>query len=687
MKSMWDYIAGDKRDLILVGGVVGILVVLFVPIPPGLLDFLLIANLSFALLVLLLTFYAEKPLAFSTFPSVLLVLTLFRVSLNISATRLILAHANAGHVIHAIGAYVVGGNYVIGLVVFLILIVVQYVVVTNGAQRVAEVAARFTLDSMPGKQMSIDADINMGIIDEHEAASRRATLERESNFYGAMDGATKFVKGDAIAGILIILIDIVGGLSVGIMQRGMSWGAALHTFTLLTVGDGIVTQIPALVIATATGILITRAATDSQLGGEIARQVLSYPRTLIILALALMCLLILPGIPVFPVAVVLALLAAGVVWGIRKEAREADESEEKEVGADGEEDTGDIYQSMKLDPIKVSLGRGLVAEFSETGGHLKDRLTHFRRQLARDLGFVVPPVQVSSEVSLAPNQYEVLFYGARVAQGELLPDKLLAINPGGQRANIEGIPGKEPTYGLPALWIDPDHRQYAQGAGYTVVEPETVLLTHFGEVIRQRAPELLTRAETEVLIGRVRRTHSSLVEELIPGVLSYSEVQKVLKDLLREKVSIRNLEAILEVLVDEGRQDKSVDYLAERVRERLAPAICQTVSDEDGDVHVLTLAPKLERSLLAGGDSEHHVSLFHDPALMERFIAALARKCDAMMAKNRLPVLLCPGGLRRRLRQMTSRAIPQVVVLGLNEIPESIQVRSFDVIDIPMSGG
>ncbi|MBB6247592.1 flagellar biosynthesis protein FlhA [Rhodanobacter sp. A1T4] len=680
MNTLFGQLWSGKRDVILVLGMIAILVILFTPIPAGLLDFLLVLNFTSALLVLLITFFTDTPLSFSTFPSLLLITTLFRLALNISATRLILDNGNAGRVINAIGAYVIGGNYVIGLVVFLILVVVQYVVVTSGAQRVAEVAARFTLDSMPGKQMSIDADMNMGLIDEHEAKRRRSYVEKEASFYGAMDGATKFVKGDAIAGIMIIMIDIIGGLAVGMVQHGLPWADAAHRYTLLTVGDGIVTQIPSLVIAVATGIIITRAASDAQLGTEISKQVLSNPRTLLIVALSLSGLLLLPGLPVWPVLLVLAGVGGLIFFAIRSGATSSapkDETPEPVVKRDEE----DLYRMLTIEPIEIHLGTGIAATYKARGLDLGDRISTFRKQFAMDCGFILPKVKLIQGSSLPEDAYEIVVQGSRVGRGELRFDALLAINPGGKRPKLEGRDTRDPAYGLPAQWIDPEQRQYARGAGYTLVDPETVLITHLGEVAKRQAPELLTRAETERLVARVREQQASLVDELVPGVMSYSDVQKVLQQLLREQVSIRNVETILEVLVDAGKTLKQNDDLVERVRERLGPAICQRVSNAQGELHVLTLAPELERTIVSAvRQREGAGALVSDVGQLDALLGGLAKQSEAMMARNHLPVLLCPSVVRRHLRALIQRSLPHVTVLGINEVPSTVMVKAFGTV-------
>lgn len=685
MKALLATLWSDKRDLALVMLVVGILLVLFVPVPSPVLDFLLVINISLALLILLVTFFTESPLNFSTFPTLLLIATMFRLALNVSATRLILDGADAGRVIGAVGSFVIRGNYVVGIVVFLILVVVQYVVVTNGAQRVAEVAARFTLDSMPGKQMSIDADMNMGMIDEHEAKRRRSMIEKEANFYGAMDGATKFVKGDAIAGIIIILINIVGGLAIGIAQMGMPWGEAVQRFTLLTVGDGIVTQIPSLVVAVATGIIITRAAADARLGSEIPRQILSSPRALLVVAGALLVILLLPGFPKLPVLLVFAGVV-GLAWYSLRSSKLLEAEEETRPGSSALPSTqqDDLQQAMRVEPIEIRLGSSLIQAFIGQGGDLPERINNLRKQVAADLGFVLPKVQTGPKLELAECAYEIAIQGNRVGQGTLQPGRVLAINPGGSRPKLDGEETRDPAYGLPAQWIDQDTRQFARSAGYTLVDPDTVLITHLHEIAKQQAPELLTRTETERLVKRVQEHSSALIDELVPNILTYSDIQKTLQLLLKEQVSIRNLEAVLEVLVDSGRATKSPEELAEKVRERLGPSIVQKFNDPQGELHVMTLAPDIERTLLGNHrTSDGRASLFADMNQLDGFIKSLAKQAESMMGRNLMPVLLCPSPLRRPLRALIQRSLPYVSVVGLNEVPSTTMVRSFAAVGTP----
>lgn len=673
---------GKQADLMLVFLVIGILVVLFSPIPSPVLDFLLLANFSFALLLLLLTFYMAKPVEFSTFPSLLLIATLFRLSLNIAATRLILTDADAGKVIGAIGSYVVGGNYVIGLIVFLILVVVQYVVVTNGAQRVSEVAARFTLDSMPGQQMSIDADLNMGFIDQEEAKRRRKLLEKEAGFYGAMDGASKFVKGDAIAGIVILLINIIGGLVIGIMQMGMKWTEALQTFTLLTIGDGIVTQVPALIISVGTGIIVTRSASDGHLSAEVFRQLSSFPKTLVLVMAALAGLLLLPGIPFVPAAILLTLLAFASFFAWRKKPSEAASAETKEEEA-AASDKKDVYSLLPVEAVEVALGVELVPMVDGEGNVFMERIDAFRRQCALESGFVLPKLRFKDDTRLSASAYEIRVLGAVVAAGEIHPERLLAIHSGGEQKKLAGTETRDPSYGLPAYWIDEAEQDAARAARYTLVDPATVFFTHLSEVLRQQAPTLLTRGETESLVTQVRQRQPGLVEELIPAVLTLSEIQRVLQNLLREKVSIRNLELILEVLVDSGRTNKDPQVLTELVRQRLGAILCQPLVSESGYLSVLTLDPALEetlaKSLRAANSAQ---SLVLEPRLAEQLLSRTAGQVEKMMKSNLVPVLLCAPELRRHLRALTERVMPHLRILSINEIPGTVNLRAFGAITI-----
>lgn len=666
-------------DLAMVAALLGMLTVLFAPIPSGLLDFLILLNFSFALLLLLLTFYMNRPADLSTFPSLLLVATLFRLSLNVAATRLILADADAGNVIGAVGSYVVGGNYVIGLIVFLILVVVQYVVITSGAQRVSEVAARFTLDSLPGQQMSIDADLNMGFIDQEEAQRRRRRLEKEASFYGAMDGASKFVKGDAIAGIVIMLINIVGGLVIGVMQGGMKWDQALHTYTLLTVGDGIVTQVPALVIAVGTGIIVTRSASDANLASEVVRQVTSAPKAIALVMTSLALLVMMPGIPTLPVVAIVAVLGGILLVSLRASKAADEKVAPSGASAAPGQPTDDPLTVLAVEPIEVHIGSGLVALALGDASVLSERVRTFRTQFAREMGMVLPAVRFLQSAKLGTHAYELATYGVVCARGEIHPERTLAIHPSGDTKLVPGTQTHEPTYGLPALWIDEPHREAARAHRYTLVDPPTVFITHVSETLRQQSAQLLTRGETDKLLQRVRQAQPGLVEELIPTVLAISDVQKVLQALLREKVSIRNIEAVVETLVDAGRATKDASALTEHVRQRLGGAICRQLMGDASTLEVLTLDPALEHSLrsaTAGG------TLAAEPRFAEQFLARAVNHAEQMMKKGLLPVLLCAPELRRHVRALTERAIPHMRVLGITEIPNNVPLKSFGTVTV-----
>ena len=686
---------GRHSDIAIVLLVIGVLVVLFAPIPAALLDFLILTNFSFAFLVLLLTFYMARPVEFSTFPSLLLIATLFRLSLNVAATRLILADGDAGKVIAAVGSFVVGGNYVIGLIVFLILIVVQYVVVTSGAQRVSEVAARFTLDSMPGQQMSIDADLNMGFIDQVQAQARRKNLEKEAAFYGAMDGASKFVKGDAIAGIIIMLINIVGGLVIGVMQHGLAWGEALQTYTLLTIGDGIVTQLPALVIAVGTGLIVTRSASDSNLSTEVLRQITSFPKTLLMVGCTLAALLLLPGIPTLPTLVLTGCALAAAFFAYRARAADAPEpaaaasrTEGEGVAQEPADGPGaDPYALLPVEPIEVNLGTRWAQGVNRPDSGLMDRISAFRRLHAQDFGLVLPRVMFKEQARLGPDRYEIVLDGTTCARGEARTDRVLAIHPAGDVRSIPGEVTRDPTYGLPALWIDESQREAAMAAKFTLVDGPTVFMTHLTEVLRRESARLLSRAETEKLLARVRQAQPSLVEEVIPTLLSVSDVQKVLQNLLREKVSIRHIEAILETLADAGRHSKDAGVLTEFVRHRLGHAICQGLLGDASALHVMTLDPVIETQLLQGvqggrrAEGAAAVAVL-DPKLVEQFTARVAQQAERMMKSNLLPVLLCAPELRRHVRSLSERVMPHLRVLSLTEIPQSIELKSWGVVSL-----
>ncbi|MCC5792170.1 MAG: FHIPEP family type III secretion protein [Legionellaceae bacterium] len=659
-------------EWLMVGFVILVLLILFTPIPAALLDMLLIINFSWALMMLLLTLYIDKPLSFSTFPALLLISTLFRLALNISATRLILSDASAGRVIEAMGHYVIQGNYVMGMVVFLIVIIVQYIVVTNGAQRVAEVAARFTLDSMPGKQMSIDADLNMGLISQDEAKLRRQALEKETNFYGAMDGASKFVKGDAIAGILIVLVDIIGGFIIGLVQKNMGWLESIQTYTVLTVGDGLITQIPALIISTATGIIVTRAATDAQLGTEVARQIAAQPKSLIMVCAALFAMLLLPGMPGLPVLLILGgvLLATGIIL---KKQRQEDTKDH--AAGDNQEET-ELLEQMKIHPIELCFGEALYSEIRHQEAQLLKHIQKIRHNIAMELGMRIPAVKFKRDASLNPQEYHIVIQGNTQAQGLLEPSRTLAINHQNSHLNLTGMAVRDPNYGLPAVWIDDSQLDTAQQAGFTLVPGILVLMTHVSEVLKKQCAELLSRQETEELLQQPHL--QSMRDELIPKLLSLSQVQKILQQLLQEGVSIREMENIVEILLEHAQHTAEVNALTEQVRIRLAKTICRPLLNHQASLTVLTIAPSMEQIIHQSIANEQ---IIMEPAVTEQFIHSLIRQVEIMLKDNKRPVLLCSPRIRRYLRQLTVRVIPHLSVLSMNEIPLNINVEAYGVIE------
>lgn len=655
-------------DLSMVIFATSILFILFIPIPPGLLDLLLIVNFSWALTILLLTFYIDKPLSFSTFPALLLISTLFRLALNISATRLILSDGQAGKVIQAMGHYVIHGNYVMGLVVFLILIIVQFIVVTNGAQRVAEVAARFTLDSMPGKQMSIDADLNMGSITLEEAKNRRSQIEKEANFYGAMDGASKFVKGDAIAGILIIVVDILGGFVIGLVQKGLSLTDSIQTYTLLTVGDGLVTQIPALIISTATGIIVTRAATDAHLGSEVAKQMSAYPKSLMLVCATLVALLFLKGVPLVPVLSILSLFSAFTFFAFKQNNQQPLEEIEE-----------NLYEKIRVFPVEINLNHELYTALLPYETSLVQTIQQIREKLAFESGFIVPDVKIKQDKRLAYPLYSISIQGNSTGNHPLYLDKILVLlSPQKQPKKLipVSLEVQDPSYGLPAAWIELANKPTALEAGYTVCEPLTVLTTHLNETIQANLAELLTREACEELL--LQPNIKMLSEELIPSLLPLSHVQRILQALLQEKVSIRHLAHILELLLEYAKKVPDPVALVELVRAGLSTSICQKLLAQQNSLHVLTLESSLEQKLNQNLLNKEFFSL--EPSITENLISSLATQVEKMLAERKRPILLCSSLLRRHIKQLTQRVMPHLTVLAMNEIPISIQVESFGVV-------
>lgn len=662
-------------DVIVSGAAILIVLMMIVPMPTVLLDALLALNISIAITVLLVTMYTQEALQFSVFPSLLLVLTLFRLALNISATRAILLNGYAGHVIDAFGNFVVGGNYAVGFVVFLILVIIQFVVITNGAGRVAEVAARFTLDAMPGKQMSIDSDLNAGLITEQEARERRQKVAREADFYGAMDGASKFVRGDAIAAIVIMLVNVIGGFIVGMGQQGLGIMEALQRYTLLTVGEGLVAQIPALLISTATGIIVTRAAAASALGQDAVSQLLAQPRVLNIVAGALAVLGLLPGLPKIP----FFLLAVGAFTMARLlqqnlRAQEVAQQQQKVAQRPPE----NINELLAVDRMGLEIGYALIPLVDvQQNGDLLERVTLMRRQIALDLGIIVPPIRIRDNMQLPPNAYSIKLKGVEIARGEVMPRHYLAMNPGNVRETIEGIPTKEPAFGLPALWIEENVRRRAEAAGYTVVDATSVVITHLQEVIKANAADILTRQDVQALVDTLRQTQSAVVDELIPNLLSLGEVQKVLSNLLRERVPIRDLGTILEALADGARVTKDTDQLTELARRALARLLCQRYRSSNGSIYVTTLDPNVEQTLLeALQPTEQGTFVALEPSLAQRILDRLKEQVERMVAIGYTPIVLCSPKVRAWFRKLTERTFPNLIVLSFSEIVAGVNVEA-----------
>lgn len=669
-------------------GVVAILMVMLLPLPRFILDLLLSFDITLSVIILLVGLQVRRPIEFSVFPSILLMITLFRLSLNIASTRLILLHGNegagaAGEVIRAFGNFIVGGNYTVGLVVFTILVVINFVVVTKGAGRVAEVAARFTLDAMPGKQMSIDADLNAGLINEADARRRRREITEEADFYGSMDGASKFVRGDAIAAVIITLVNIVGGLAIGVLQQGMSPGLAAQTYTVLTVGEGLVAQIPALIVSTAAGIVVTRAASDMDLGGAMTKQLLMSPKPVGIAAGILLALGLVPGLPHLAFLV----LGSAVAWMAyhlhQEEIREAAPTPTQTPTAP-KADEGPT-RVTPLDLMEVQVGYGLIGLVEGTQGTaLLDRIKALRRQFAETMGFVVPPIHIRDNLQLRPNEYAIMLKGVEVAKADVLPGHLLAIDPGtGQKGVVQGIATKEPAFGLPALWIPEDGREQAQMAGYTVVDASSAIATHLSELVKRYGHELLGRQEVQALLDEVGKSHPKLVEELIPTMVPLGTVVRVLGNLLKEGIPIRDLRSILEAISDQASNSKDPELLTEYARQALARTITKQYQASDGSLQVITLDPRLDRSLadqvaaLPPG-----ASLQLDPTVSHKLLTGIKQAAERVAARGQQPIVICSQAVRRHLRRHSDRILHSVPVMGFNEVDSFVRLQSLDTVRV-----
>jgi flagellar biosynthesis protein FlhA len=683
-----------NTDLMMAFGLISIMAVMLVPLPAFLIDISLTVSIAISLLILLVALYTTKPLDFSIFPSLLLITTLFRLALNVATTRLILTeghngHAAAGQVVNAFGSYVVGNNYIIGFIVFVILVVINFIVVTKGAGRVAEVAARFTLDAMPGKQMSIDADLNAGLINEKEARRRRKEIEREADFYGAMDGSSKFVRGDAIAGIIITIVNVVGGLLIGVIQKGLDISTAAQYYTMLSIGDGLVTQIPALIISVAAGMVVTRAGSENDIGQDVSEQLFLKPRAVMITGGILGLLGLIPGLPGFPFFLMSGVLLA-IGWVISK-----NDDEKKNVEAKSQHDEATkpkkevIENLLPLDLVELEVGYALINIVeSNQSGDLLERIVSIRKQFALDLGIIVPSIHIRDNLQLNPGEYRLLIKGNKVAGGTLRPDCMLAMDPGNVTTRVEGIPTKEPAFGLDALWVGKMQKEEAELAGYTVVDLPTVMATHITEIVRTHAHELLGRQEVDGLVENLKKQYPKVVEELIPNLLQLGTVVKVLQNLLREQVSIRDLRSIFETLSDEANRTKDPEMLTESVRKALARSITRKYVTDDGAIQVITMGRRLEEivsnSLL---QTEQGVQLVMDPQAANTMITNIANTIERHPEIAGQPILLTSPTARRHIFKLTSRFIPQLIVLSHSEISAEASISSVGQVEVMANAG
>ena len=666
-------------------GVIAILFVMIIPLPTVLLDILLSVSLTFSIIILLMSMYVLKPLQFSVFPSVLLIVTLLRLSLNVASTRLILLHGNdgtdaAGQVIKAFGTFVVGGNYVVGFIVFLVLVLINFVVITKGATRVAEVAARFTLDAMPGKQMSIDADLNTGLISDTDARRRRAEVEKEANFYGAMDGASKFVRGDAIAGIIITLVNIIGGLIVGVMQQGMPLVNAARNYTLLTVGDGLVTQVPSLIVSTAAGMLVTRTAAATELGEEIRGQLFVQPKAIGLAAGMIFIFALIPGMPKFSFILVsscIGLFAYSLMLAAGKERESAEElpalpAEEVPEGV------------MPLDLMGLEVGYGLIylVDASQSG-ELLQRIKALRKQMALEMGIIVPSIHIRDNLQLRPNEYSVLMKGVEIAKGELMPGHCLAITADESGPKIKGIETKEPAFGLPAVWIPEADKEGLQAKGVVVVDSATVITTHLTEIVKSHADELLGRQEVQHLLDNLSGAYPKVVEEIVPKTVPLGTLQKVLQKLLRERISIRDLLAILETLADYYPLTKNVDVLTGYVRQSQARLITKQYQDQEGNITVMMISPDIEDKIVSAVQhTEYESFVSPDPNVVKRLVGNLQKIVGNFTTKGLQPIVLCSPNARMSVRKALEKYLPTLVVLSHNEIVRDVNITSLGMVEL-----
>ncbi|BDR67433.1 flagellar biosynthesis protein FlhA [Clostridium tetani] len=677
----------NNLDVIVSLGIIGIVMMIIIPISTGTMDILLAMNITISVVIILMTMFTTDVLQFSSFPTLLLITTLFRLSLNVSSTRLILGDADAGGIIEAFGNFVVGGNYVVGIIIFLIIVIIQFIVITNGASRVAEVSARFTLDAMPGKQMSIDADLNSGLIDENGARDRRKKLQDEANFYGAMDGASKFVKGDAIAGLIITFINIVGGIIIGVMMHGLSASESAQLFTRLTVGDGLVSQIPALLISTASGILVTRSGSDENLGSVVSKQLTTFPKVIAMASAILFFLFLVPGLPSLPFFILSAAsgIAAYFLYKDEKEKIiEQIEYEQQEITEIESREPENVMNLINVEPMEIEIGYGLIPLADEgSGGDLLQRITSVRRQCAIEMGIVVQPIRIRDNLQLKTNEYVIKIRSTVVAKGELMANMLLCMDPSNGEYEIEGIRTIEPTFGLPAVWINNDQREDAEIKGLTVVDPTTVLITHLTETIKNHSHELVGRQEVKLIIDSLKEKYSAVVEELIPDLMTVGEIQKILQNLLKERVSIKDMVTILESLADNSRTTKDLELLTEYVRFSLSRNICESLIDEKGGITVMTLAPEVEE-LIGNNIQKSMQGSFPaiDPDTTGNILSSLKENMDKVFFYEGQPAILVSPNVRPAFRKLTEMVFPSLAVLSINEIPNDVDIKAEGVVSI-----
>jgi flagellar biosynthesis protein FlhA len=667
-------------------GVVGIIALLVVPLPGFLLDLFLALSISLALVVLLVALYTTDPLEFSVFPAMLLLLTLFRLALNVSSTRLILSKGEAGRVIDAFGHFVIGGNYAVGMVLFIILVAINFIVITKGAGRVAEVAARFTLDAMPGKQMAVDADLSAGLIDEGEARRRREEITQLADFYGAMDGASKFVKGDAIAGLLITVINIVGGIFIGVVQRGLPIQKALADYTILTVGDGLVSQVPALIISTAAGLMVTSASgAGMRMGTALTSQLGAHPRAMWISAGVLGAFALVPGLPSFPflaLGAVTGVLARVATDGEKRRAEEAQVAEEAVQAQAAEREESPMRDLLQIDPIELEVGYALIALVDESqGGDLLERISMLRKQAALELGILVPPIRIRDDIRLPANEYIIKLRGAEIARAEVMPRFLLALDTGGVLRPVEGIETMDPSFGMPARWIAAGRRMEAESFGYIVVEPSTVVATHLMEMLKSNAGEMLGRQDVQEMIDTLKRTHPALVDEVVPGKVSLGALHRVLQRLLKERIPIRDLVTILEALGDAGDQVKDPEALTEHVRRSLSNVVARLYMDSTGSVRAITMGPRLEAALMqlfSPRPGQNGATLLN-PDSLAALLGELNQLASQHAHEGRAVPLVTPPALRIGARRLIEPVLPGLPVISLAELPPQVNLNAVGI--------